>query len=1494
MAFSLHNWKTDWKKCCLCQEDKKNENLKSPPTRYHTDQDGYLMIARNIPLFHSINEMPIRLDPTRLDEGHGIEDTLRKNNAKYHQSCRALFSNTKLARAQKRIATSNICSEESSTKMRRTSLDSKCFVCFLCEKESMPPDRQAMTLKLNKRLKECAKNLSDGRLLAILSAGDVVALELKYHASCLVALYNKEKAHLTQTVNNKNLRSTPDVHPLVFSELITYMTEARISSEGPKVFRLAEMVCLYKQRLQQLGVQSPEVNSTRLKEKLLEELPELEAHKKGRDILLAFQDDVGFALADTCDFSEAIVLAKAAKILRKHMLDHKSTFDGAFCMESLEDTVPSSLLQFVGMVEHGADIKSQIRFGVSKTDTAIAQLLQYNCYARFKEGAVTHRHSKDRETPFPIYIGLSVFSRTRKRKLVQMLHENGISVSYDRVLEISAELGDAALAKYSEEGVVCPSDLQRGLFTMAAMDNIDHNPTSTTSTTSFHGTSISLFQHPNSESKGEKRDTLQLTGNKVKKVSELPDSYTNILPAHFKDKSPSPPQVTGLSLPTTNMLRPQLDLEYEWLEKVCTTEGIHGPVNLTWAAHHADKNRNPVFEVSVSSLMPLLRDQAHSVATVKHVMDKVREAVKLLNPGQVPVITADQPIYAVAKQIQWQWPECYGEEHFLIMMGGLHIEMTALRSIGSILQDSGWTGALAEAGVASSGTADSFLSAASVTKTRQAHQVTACVLYKLMKLAYAEYCTDDQLSGDSTESMNFQDWCERRKQESPQFNYWYLILSMELVILIFIRSLREANFSLYCQALCQLIPYMFANNNVNYARWLPIHLRDMMGLEKAHPQLAAIFKAGGFVIHKTTRNFSAMAVDQAHEQANAVIKGDGGAIGITEDQSALRRWMVAGPAVSQLVAQYEAASALKDVTNQTYHHEQTQKTQTSFLKKVQMLSSVMQEMGNPFQEETSDLLSLDTKIIAHPCAAERVGIHLSSGLARFDAFMEVLKREDTSLFYAPIKKTKMGFFQQEQILTNAKEKVLKKDCQLFSKLFISCQSRECDLHDFFRHENQQFPAALSDDGRLHMCQKSQLASIFETKIKVPDKEPVADAIIFDGSALVNSLPPRLSKTFAEYATLEFIPKVKPYNVKYVRMDIVFDVYLPSSLKSEARSKRGQGARRRVTEHGILPRNWHSFLRNNTNKTELFEYLAEKIIDNCKKNTIIVSKGTNAISNHQQMNICDISPCSHEEADTRIFLHVGHAVKMGVKAVIVNANDTDVLVIAVNTFPHLQELGLQKMWIGFGQGCHLKYIPIHELFLILSPEKASGILFFHAFTGCDIVSAFRGKGKKSAWQTWDICTEASKIFTKLSCFPPKIEDSDMKMLEKFVIMMYDRSSTVETVDEARFNLFARKQRSFESIPPTKAALAQHVKRAAYQAGCIWSQVLECQPVAVSPAEWGWRKEGESWSIVWTTLPSVAQSCQQLTRCQCKTLCRGRCKCYKFGLNCTAMCSCSCLD
>ena len=124
---------------------------------------------------------------------------------------------------------------------------------------------------------------------------------------------------------------------------------------------------------------------------------------------------------------------------------------------------------------------------------------------------------------------------------------------------------------------------------------------------------------------------------------------------------------------------------------------------------------------------------------------------------------------------------------------------------------------------------------------------------------------------------------------------------------------------------------------------------------------------------------------------------------------------------------------------------------------------------------------------------------------------------------------------------------------------------------------------------------------------------------------------------------------------------------------------------------------------------------------------------------------------------------------------------NILCSTVYILSSLQELGLQKLWIVFGQGAHLKWIPIHEIVPVIGPEKTSGILFFHAFTGCDVVSSFRGKGKKSAWQTWNVCNDdVSKIFKKLSKYPPTVEDEDIEIVEKFIVTLYDRSSNAVCV------------------------------------------------------------------------------------------------------------------
>ena len=95
--------------------------------------------------------------------------------------------------------------------------------------------------------------------------------------------------------------------------------------------------------------------------------------------------------------------------------------------------------------------------------------------------------------------------------------------------------------------------------------------------------------------------------------------------------------------------------------------------------------------------------------------------------------------------------------------------------------------------------------------------------------------------------------------------------------------------------------------------------------------------------------------------------------------------------------------------------------------------------------------------------------------------------------------------------------------------------------------------------------------------------------------------------------------------------------------------------------------------------------------------------------------------------------------------------------------------------------------------------------FHAFMGCDTTSAFLGKGKKSAWEAWKVYPEATEafLFVKDSPFVPlDINTPVFDVLQRFVVILYDRASLATDVNTVRRELFTRKNRALENIPPTE--------------------------------------------------------------------------------------------
>ena len=133
----------------------------------------------------------------------------------------------------------------------------------------------------------------------------------------------------------------------------------------------------------------------------------------------------------------------------------------------------------------------------------------------------------------------------------------------------------------------------------------------------------------------------------------------------------------------------------------------------------------PVFNIG---LMPLLLENVHATALLSRVMNLVKEAVAHLIPNQTPVPTMDQPVSAIAKEIQWLWPDSFSNNKYVIMIwggggGGLHVEMAwrVVEWFWVARCNNNWWNNIAEC----------FVKACYLARTRHAHQVTGEALHTL-------------------------------------------------------------------------------------------------------------------------------------------------------------------------------------------------------------------------------------------------------------------------------------------------------------------------------------------------------------------------------------------------------------------------------------------------------------------------------------------------------------------------------------------------------------------------------------------------------------------------------------------------------------------------------------------------------------------------------------------------------------------------------------------
>ena len=216
-------------------------------------------------------------------------------------------------------------------------------------------------------------------------------------------------------------------------------------------------------------------------------------------------------------------------------------------------------------------------------------------------------------------------TQARSKKLITHLYELGLSVSYDRVVELENQLAIAVCENIAKNSVVYPAQLRKGLFTVSALDNIDHNPSSTTAKGSFHCTGISLFQFPSKTNMGQVQDGISMPSPETKKNHQLPDNFKTVPAVVLKPANMAIPKTPNLITAFEGQLDRAQIKEKCWLKhsiKLIEKEELEKGDIVAWSAYHASlQDESHYLLPTLTQLLPLFYEKAATTSMIKHGMD---------------------------------------------------------------------------------------------------------------------------------------------------------------------------------------------------------------------------------------------------------------------------------------------------------------------------------------------------------------------------------------------------------------------------------------------------------------------------------------------------------------------------------------------------------------------------------------------------------------------------------------------------------------------------------------------------------------------------------------------------------------------------------------------------------------------------------------------------------------------------------------------------------
>ncbi|KAJ8384450.1 hypothetical protein AAFF_G00204710 [Aldrovandia affinis] len=364
--------------------------------------------------------------------------------------------------------------------------------------------------------------------------------------------------------------------------------------------------------------------------------------------------------------------------------------------------------------------------------------------------------------------------------------------------------------------------------------------------------------------------------------------------------------------------------------------------------------------------------------------------------------------------------------------------------------------------------------------------------------------------------------------------------------------------------------------------------------------------------------------------------------------------------------------------------------------------------------------------------------------------------------------------------SNPNKVILQADRKLFAHMVLVAESRHLQMSDVLSHSLGPLPWALANgDGTLRKTNKAVLAKELEKQVLPAETIPGSSATIIDGMSLVQKMKGN-DQTFSQRAA-SALTQILHEGARSQRIDVVFDVYQEDSIKNAERANRGC-----TTGIQFLVAKWKTpKLRDRLNDKQLYVASEESCLH---------------ITKDQWAEVASLQS-NQEEADTRMILNAAHAAEEGYSAVVVTADDTDVLLLCLAFYANIS----CPLFQNCGTKNRVRYLDITKLRQALGDCVCNAVIGMYAYTGCDTLSAFAGRGKLRALKLIMRSEHFQEVFRKLGQSRELSMDL-FKKLQAFTCKLYTVSTTTEDINTAHHQLFCTQCGELESsqLPPCESS------------------------------------------------------------------------------------------